>query len=337
MPLVSIIVPLHNKGPYVAETLASVRAQTLTDWEAIVVENGSTDAGPEIVAQVASEDLRISLVEAPREAVGPGSARNLGLEAATGDWVVFLDADDLLLPDHLESLVARARMPDPVNRPDVVVSDWLEFREDERTWQWGKDQPCNELILSAMENRHAAGSRSHRGAAPVSDSSIAFAPWALHCGLIHRDSLTQDRRWVERLDSLPSEDTAFWFRVLTNRSVAFTRKPTALYRTHTPGFRNTFHDLERWHSAVAAIHEANVEFLTATGNVVNENQAECLMRVWEALAATETRAGEGSLAADSISRAEQWLGRCTLASLKLPIIARKIFGVRQFLRLKAND
>jgi glycosyltransferase involved in cell wall biosynthesis len=51
MPLVSIITPLHNKGPFVAETIRSVLAQTLPDWELIVVENGSADNGPEVVRQ----------------------------------------------------------------------------------------------------------------------------------------------------------------------------------------------------------------------------------------------------------------------------------------------
>ena len=60
MPKVSIITPLHNKGPYVEETLCSVLAQTMPDWELIVVENGSTDNGPEVVRKL--PDSRIQLV-----------------------------------------------------------------------------------------------------------------------------------------------------------------------------------------------------------------------------------------------------------------------------------
>jgi glycosyltransferase involved in cell wall biosynthesis len=332
MPLVSIIIPLHNKGPYVGETLATVRGQTLTDWEAIVVENRSSDDGPSVVAALASDDPRIRMIEG--DGTGPGRARNLGLDAATGEWVLFLDADDLLLPEHLESLLAEANNPERTHRPEVVASDWFEFREDARTWQWGRELPGNSVLLAEMEFREATGSRPYRGSDPVGDSAIAFAPWALHCGLARRDALTGERRWVERLDSLPSEDTAFWFRALANRSVAYSRKATALYRTQTPGFRNAFHDLERWHAAVAAIHDANLGFLAATGGRINPSKIECLMRVWESMALAEARAGNHELAADSIRRAEQWLSECPIRIRKLPTLARKVFGIKWFLRLR---
>lgn len=74
MAMVSIITALHNKYDYIAETIASVQSQTHRDWEMIVVENGSTDDGPEIVRRMASADSRIRLFVSERQ--GPGAARN---------------------------------------------------------------------------------------------------------------------------------------------------------------------------------------------------------------------------------------------------------------------
>src|SRR5471032_1240670 len=105
MKSVSIITPLFNKELYVGETIRSVLAQTFTDWEMIIIENGSTDKGLEVVRHFS--DSRIRLVESPKQ--GPGAARNLGLSLATGEWVLFLDADDLLQPFQLAALLSVAQ------------------------------------------------------------------------------------------------------------------------------------------------------------------------------------------------------------------------------------
>lgn len=97
-PLVSIIVPLYNKERYIAQTLESVLQQSDTDWECIVVDDGSTDRGPERVA--AYEDERIRLIRQAN--AGPAAARNHGAREARGEWLLFLDADDELMSDNIE-------------------------------------------------------------------------------------------------------------------------------------------------------------------------------------------------------------------------------------------
>ena len=98
MPVISVITPLYNKGAYVAETIRSVLAQTVSDWEMIIVENGSTDDGPELVGQFL--DSRIRLVDSVKR--GPSAARNVGINLAAGEWLLFLDADDLIEKTYLE-------------------------------------------------------------------------------------------------------------------------------------------------------------------------------------------------------------------------------------------
>lgn len=100
MPLVSIITPVYNAARWLPETLASVQAQTLTDWEHLMVDDGSTDDSVFLIAAAAADDARIRLLRSPSNG-GPSRARNLAIEASVGRFLAFLDADDLWLPEKL--------------------------------------------------------------------------------------------------------------------------------------------------------------------------------------------------------------------------------------------
>ncbi|MEQ1463675.1 glycosyltransferase family 2 protein, partial [Salmonella enterica] len=89
---------------YAPEALASLEAQTLTDWIAILVDDASTDGTAEAFARAAAADPRFRLVRLPAR-VGLGAARNAALALVETPFVAFLDADDVLLPDALERLV----------------------------------------------------------------------------------------------------------------------------------------------------------------------------------------------------------------------------------------
>jgi glycosyltransferase involved in cell wall biosynthesis len=102
VPRVSVIVPLFNKAGYVSRALASISSQTFADFEVIVVDDGSTDGGSEIVAR--HRDSRVRLVS--QQNSGPGAARNRGIEQSRGLLLAFLDADDEWLPHYLEASIA---------------------------------------------------------------------------------------------------------------------------------------------------------------------------------------------------------------------------------------
>ena len=95
---------MFNAARWLPATLASVRKQTLTDWEHILVDDGSSDGSLKIAEAAADEDPRIRVVRVKRNGGSP-QARNIALEAARGRFVAFLDADDLWLPDKLASCV----------------------------------------------------------------------------------------------------------------------------------------------------------------------------------------------------------------------------------------
>ncbi|MFD1341121.1 glycosyltransferase family 2 protein [Litorisediminicola beolgyonensis] len=103
MPLISVIIPCFNAAATLGATLEALRAQTLQDWEALIVDDGSTDESAEIAKHVAAKDPRIALTRNPGR--GPSAARNhAGLNLAKGRILAFCDADDIWTPGKLEAV-----------------------------------------------------------------------------------------------------------------------------------------------------------------------------------------------------------------------------------------
>ena len=100
LPLVSVVIPVHNAATFIIAAIASVQAQTYEQWEVLAVEDGSTDESPAILASLAATDNRIHVQHLSAQS-GPGPARNAGIRAAKGRFIAFLDADDLWHPEKL--------------------------------------------------------------------------------------------------------------------------------------------------------------------------------------------------------------------------------------------
>lgn len=103
-PLVSVVMPVYRRADAVGAAIDSVRAQQHTNWELVVVDDGSGDETAEVVRGIAADEPRIRLIE--RENGGAGAARNTGLAAVRGDFVAFLDADNTWRPEHLSAALA---------------------------------------------------------------------------------------------------------------------------------------------------------------------------------------------------------------------------------------
>lgn len=122
MALVSIIMPAFNAEKYIEECVDSIIAQSYADWELIIVDDGSTDSTPQLTDRFSGTDPRIRVVH--RENGGVSKARNAGLDIAKGEYVVFIDADDIVPTD---SLKARMNLAD---NTDMVVAGYELFSED---------------------------------------------------------------------------------------------------------------------------------------------------------------------------------------------------------------
>ena len=185
--------------------------------------------------------------------------------------MLFLDADDLIESRFFDRRweVARAR-------PDarIIVGKWQEFddsapevREERMPAGWGRD-----------------------GAA-IEETAIAFAPCALHAAVVARSCLDRDRRWVEELDGMPSEDAAFWFRIVRGAVVAWCDDSGELYRLRTPSSRNEIQNAAQRIRAVCANVKNNLEYLQVQHANPTPAQFESLFRVFEELYRLARRSG----------------------------------------------
>lgn len=100
--MVSVIIPVYNTEKYLRQCLDSVLAQTYSDWEAILVDDGSTDTSGTICDEYADADKRVRVIH--RVNGGLSAARNSGIDVAIGEWLVFVDSDDAISTDHIERL-----------------------------------------------------------------------------------------------------------------------------------------------------------------------------------------------------------------------------------------
>lgn len=124
-PRVSLVMANYNGARHLAEAIASAQRQTLADWELVLVDDASTDDSLAISVAAAQADPRIKVLAQARNR-GPAAARNRALAAARGAWIAVIDSDDVMLPERLERLVARAE----AEGAEIVADDQLVCGED---------------------------------------------------------------------------------------------------------------------------------------------------------------------------------------------------------------
>lgn len=132
-PLVSVIMPAWNAERFIGETIESVQAQTYTAWELLITDDGSTDATAEVIRGYARRDPRIRLFRFPRNTGLAARARNYSLSRAAGEYLAFLDADDLWHPEKLAKQVAHLEANPEA---DAVCTWYTVFGDPARAEQW---------------------------------------------------------------------------------------------------------------------------------------------------------------------------------------------------------
>lgn len=191
IPLLSVVIPVHNAENYIEQCIASVLKENVRSMEIICVDDGSTDESAACISAMAAHDGRISLIKQDHQSAG--SARNLGLRSARGEFVHFLDSDDWLCPGIYERGIRLLQE----TRTDVCVFQYISYND--LTGQTRK-RPClcnrNKTYGSFRED-------------PAFFIYNMVAPW----NKIYR------RAWLEknnlRFDEIPcGNDRGFYFRML---------------------------------------------------------------------------------------------------------------------------
>lgn len=153
-PSISVIIPVYNAEKYVSKAIDSVLNQTYTDFELIIVDDGSTDSSARIIERI--EDSRIKFFSKSNE--GQCKTLNYGLKKATGRFIKFLDADDYFNDIHLEQMmsIVQSLAPSEVN-DTLIVSRWQRFSNENSLFplynraEWTDSNPM-EFILNALGN-----------------------------------------------------------------------------------------------------------------------------------------------------------------------------------------
>jgi len=142
MPKISIIVPIYNVEPYLRKCIESILKQTFTDFELILINDGSTDNSPIICNEYAATDNRVVVIH--KKNAGVSAARNAGLEIAKGEWVGFMDSDDWCDPEMYKFLFNNAIQ----HGVDISVCDYSRYYKDENILYSDKNEHPGETIES---------------------------------------------------------------------------------------------------------------------------------------------------------------------------------------------
>jgi glycosyltransferase involved in cell wall biosynthesis len=139
VPYFSIIIPTYNRGDLISRTLTTIQSQTIDRWEVLIVDDGSQDNTADVVRPFLA-DSRFQYL--PKENAERGAARNYGLARAQGEYVIFLDSDDLFHPNHLVTL--RTAIQAAPNPPNFIATKY-DFERD------GQRRPSDLAALPASQ------------------------------------------------------------------------------------------------------------------------------------------------------------------------------------------
>ena len=198
--LISIITPCYNSERTIKQTIESVLAQTYPHWEMLIVDDCSTDLSAEIIRTYVNHDSRIKYFKTDHPSCSPSHPRNIGLEQAQGEFVAFLDSDDIWFPMKLEEQISYME----IGHYGFVYSDYEKI-----TWDGKRNQ------------RIIRGKRISSFWDTLESCEIPCLTVLLHKDLIGRSCF----------NPIPKEDYAFWLERLRKGHKAYnTGKVHALYR-----------------------------------------------------------------------------------------------------------
>lgn len=209
--LVSVIMPAYNASAYIQEAIDSIIAQTFPNWELIIVDDGSTDNTAMLVNEYLLKDNRIQYYY--QENGKQGKARNLAISKSKGEYLAFLDADDLWLPEKLEIQVKEIKE----KKVDLVFSNAFVIKDSEKI-DINKVIHCHQGFLDSNEGLDRMIERNRVPILTV---------------LVQKLKVIEVGMFTEKLEIQNAEDTHLWLKLLINNAVFYgSNEILAIYRVH---------------------------------------------------------------------------------------------------------
>ncbi len=262
-PIASLIVPSYNVSATLAETIQSLLLQTFTDFELIVVDDGSTDTTPQVVDTFT--DPRIRYIRQSNR--GLSGARNTGIHHARGTYVAFCDADDLWLPEKLELHIAHLEA-----NPDVGISFSGSQMIDEHGKALGISQSPN------LRNITAADIYKRN---PIGNGSAAVIRREALDGMVFRPMGETERDWWFDETFRQSDDIEAWTRFALTQDwrVEGIEGGLTLYRIHSGGLSaNVEKQYATWKRMTERMRAISPDFIALHGAVAEAYQVRYLAR-----------------------------------------------------------
>lgn len=246
--LISVIIPVYNAAQWLSDTLDSLTSQSHTDFEVIMVDDGSTDNSSEICSRHCAADSRFRLVRQKNS--GVSAARNSGIKEAQGEWLCFMDADDIMPPDALKNLFDSAA----VSGTKIVVGNYIRGNKKSFKFPPPSSAPLPLQVLSS-EDAIVAGLYQKR---------ILNNPW----GVIWHESIFKSPAPL-RFRECRYEDLDLFYRAFerTDR-ICILDRTVYFYRDNPASFINTW-------------SHARLDALDVTDRIV-ENMADKSIRLQRA-------------------------------------------------------
>jgi len=208
-PLVSIIVPCYNQAHFLDECLVSIIKQTYTNWECIVINDGSTDATSKVAKKWVIKEQRFRYIN--KENGGLSNARNTGIKEAKGDYFLFLDSDDIILPEKLNKSISILQE----EKSDVVLTNFLRLK--------GNTKKVKKAFCILKKKYF-----TYENILLKWDTIFTFPP---HCIIISKEALGENK-FNEKLRA--KEDWVMWLNVFEkNPKVSFIDEALVYYRRHS--------------------------------------------------------------------------------------------------------
>ena len=220
--LISVIVPVYNVEEYLKQCLDSILEQTFSNYEVILVNDGSTDSSGLICQEYAEKDSRIRYFE--KENGGVSDARNSGLDLVQGDYVTFLDADDFLFEDHLEKLYIATTLSDA----DIMIGGYSRF--DGSDFYFYKDHFKRDSLISFTSTQ----------AIQFLDSmlDIQFFNFSTACGKLFKRTLFKELRFP--LGRYAENQFIMWKLYLNAERIYAFNGDSYVYRINKNGMSSVF-------------------------------------------------------------------------------------------------